>query len=69
MFVVELVAELEGKVSEEITRRDVTHRKKVIDEILDTEKSFAQDLNLCLKYFMRQLIEWKVGCSDGDSDD
>jgi hypothetical protein len=57
---IELVAQLEGKVLGEALGKDVTHRKKVIDEILNTEKSFARDLNLCLKNFMMQLIEWKV---------
>ena len=59
---IELVAQLEGKVLREDSGKDVTHRKKVIDEVLNTEKSFARDLNLCLRHFMMQLIEWKVRC-------
>ena len=49
-------------------QKDVTLRKKVIDEILDTEKSFNRDLNLCVDHFMKQLIEWKVCCCSFDGD-
>ena len=61
----DLVALLEGKIFKD-DEKDVTHRKKVIDEILNTEKSFARDLNLCLKHFMMQLIDWKVEKIDCD---
>lgn len=57
----DLIDELEGKVSKsDLHSMDVSRRKKVIDEILTTETSFRQDLNICLKYFKEQLIQWKV---------
>ncbi|XP_028399680.1 dynamin-binding protein-like isoform X2 [Dendronephthya gigantea] len=62
----DLVSQLKGEVTKEFPEKDVTHRKKIIDEILATEKSFGRDLNLCLKNFMMNLIEWKVEAIDCD---
>lgn len=57
----DVLVQLEGlKESSQELEKDVKFRKKVIDEILETERSFGSDLNLCVKHFMKQLIEWKV---------
>lgn len=65
----DILLQLEGGVLKEThleKEKDVNLRKKVIDEILNTENSFVSDLNLCISHFMMQLIEWKVDAIDCD---
>ena len=54
--------EEEKKQLAEMKAKRREKRKKVIQELINTEKDFLHDLHLCLETFLGQSAE-KVGCS------